>query len=44
MNPELVIDMNLPVDWADWLTARGWPAVHWSTIGAANATDAEILA
>jgi predicted nuclease of predicted toxin-antitoxin system len=44
MNPELVIDMNLPVDWADWLTARGWPAIHWSTIAAANATDAEIMA
>jgi predicted nuclease of predicted toxin-antitoxin system len=35
--------MNLSPRWADWLTRHGFEGIHWSTIGAANAPDHEIL-
>ena len=35
--------MNLPPSWVERLAARGFEAVHWSTIGAATAPDVEIL-
>jgi predicted nuclease of predicted toxin-antitoxin system len=44
MNPQLVIDMNLPPDWVDWLAQRGWQAVHWSTVGDPSAADSDIMA
>jgi predicted nuclease of predicted toxin-antitoxin system len=39
-----LLDMNLSPDWIDEFVNRGYEAVHWSTIGAANATDASIMA
>lgn len=39
----LVIDMNLAPAWADHLGAAGHDAVHWSTVGAANAPDTEVM-
>ncbi|MCB8924476.1 MAG: DUF5615 family PIN-like protein [Ardenticatenaceae bacterium] len=41
---KFVIDMNLPPVWVDAFQENGWEAVHWSSIGAANAPDEEIMA
>jgi predicted nuclease of predicted toxin-antitoxin system len=38
-----VIDMNLSPQWAPYLDAAGHDAVHWSTIGAHDAKDSEIM-
>lgn len=38
-----LLDMNLSPDWIDEFVNRGYEAVHWSSIGAANATDASIM-
>ncbi|MDR0502386.1 MAG: DUF5615 family PIN-like protein [Treponema sp.] len=39
----IIIDVNLAVRWADMLSCRGIEAVHWSSIGAGNAQDVEIM-
>ena len=36
--------MNLSPRWVQTLSAAGFSAAHWSTLGAATATDAEIMA
>lgn len=41
---KLIIDMNLSPRWVRLLTGEGIQAIHWSTIGAANASDLEIMA
>jgi len=41
---KILIDMNLPPKLADSLTKKGFEAVHWFRIGAANAKDSEIMA
>lgn len=41
---KFVIDMNLPPIWVDAFQENGWEAVHWSSVGAANAPDEEIMA
>ena len=41
---KFVIDMNLPPIWVDAFQRNGWEAVHWSSIGVANAPDEEIMA
>ena len=43
MRPKLVIDMNLSPRWVQALLARGWEAVHWSTVGDPRATDRAIM-
>jgi hypothetical protein len=40
---KLVADMNLSPRWLALLAGAGLEAVHWSTIGAMNATDAHIM-
>jgi predicted nuclease of predicted toxin-antitoxin system len=40
---KLLVDMNLSPSWVERLARHGFEAVHWSTIGAATATDVEIL-
>jgi predicted nuclease of predicted toxin-antitoxin system len=40
---KIIIDVNLAVRWAKTLSDRGIEAVHWSTIGAVNAQDIEIM-
>jgi predicted nuclease of predicted toxin-antitoxin system len=40
---KLLIDMNLSPLWSDGLAREGFEAVHWSSIGKAPATDAEIM-
>jgi predicted nuclease of predicted toxin-antitoxin system len=44
MSIQLVIDMNLSIEWVAELASRGWSAVHWSQLGDPRATDAEIMA
>lgn len=40
---KLLIDMNLSPSWVGRLIERDLEAVHWSTLGAHNATDVEIM-
>lgn len=40
---KLLVDMNLSPSWVGWLAQRGFDSVHWATIGAPNAPDADIL-
>ena len=40
----LLIDMNLSPRWVGVLTGAGIEAAHWSTLGANNAPDSEIMA
>src|SRR5437867_6219962 len=44
MSVQLVIDMNLSVEWITELAQHGWSAVHWSTIGDPRADDSVIMA
>ena len=41
---KLLVDMNLSPRWVDVLTGAGIQAVHWSVVGARDASDAEIMA
>jgi len=40
---KIIVDVNLAVRWATMLSSRGIEAVHWTTIGATNAQDIEIM-
>ena len=40
---KIIVDVNLAVRWASMLSERGIEAVHWTTIGAGNAQDIEIM-
>jgi predicted nuclease of predicted toxin-antitoxin system len=41
---KIVIDMNLSPRWVEVLHAQGFDAIHWSSVGAATASDSTILA
>jgi predicted nuclease of predicted toxin-antitoxin system len=41
---KLLVDMNLSPRWISTLAAVGIESVHWSTLGARNAPDTEIMA
>ncbi len=41
---KLLVDMNLSPRWIDLLHSRGMEALHWSTVGPANAPDQQIMA
>jgi predicted nuclease of predicted toxin-antitoxin system len=41
---KLLVDMNLSPRWVEWLERAGFEADHWSTHGAGDATDTEIMA
>lgn len=41
---KLIVDMNLSPRWIGWLVNAGIEAAHWSTLGANNAPDSEIMA
>lgn len=43
MSIQILIDMNLSPDWVPVLTAAGWPAVHWSSVGNQRASDRDIM-
>jgi len=40
---KLLVDMNLSPRWAGLLVDAGIEAAHWSTLGAKNAPDSEIM-
>jgi predicted nuclease of predicted toxin-antitoxin system len=40
---QLVIDMNLSVEWVAELARHGWSAVHWSTVGDPRAEDSVVM-
>jgi predicted nuclease of predicted toxin-antitoxin system len=40
---KFLVDMNLSPLWVQFLTNRGFEAVHWSTVGQPSAPDPEIL-
>lgn len=44
MSVQLVVDMNLSVEWVTEFTQHGWSAVHWSTVGDPRADDSVIMA
>src|SRR5262249_56746495 len=44
MSVQLVVDMNLSVEWVAELAQHGWSAVHWSTVGDPTAEDPVIMA
>jgi predicted nuclease of predicted toxin-antitoxin system len=44
MSVKLLIDMNLSPRWVSFFDAAGVTAIHWSTIGRADAEDEEIAA
>ena len=41
---KLLVDMNLSPRWTGTLADAGFEAAHWSTLGANNAPDSEIMA
>ena len=41
---KLLVDMNLSPGWVGVLVDAGIDAAHWSTLGAGNAPDSEIMA
>ena len=43
MSVQLVVDMNLSVEWIALLAASGWSALHWSAVGDPRADDADIM-
>jgi len=40
---ELLVDMNLAPEWADFLTGAGFVSAHWSDVGAPDASDHELM-
>jgi predicted nuclease of predicted toxin-antitoxin system len=40
---KLVVDVNPPPKWVEFLASRGIEAVHWSQVGDLRATDATIM-
>ena len=41
---KLLLDMNIPPRWVDFLKVNGVEALHWLECGAPNAPDSEIMA
>jgi len=41
---KLLLDMNLPPTWVEFLLENGTEAVHWSAVGDPRAPDIEVLA
>ena len=41
---KLIVDMNLSPRWVQVLVDAGFEATHWSSLGAHNAPDSEIMA
>jgi len=41
---KILVDMNLSPRWIDLLVAAGFHAKHWSSVGAVDASDTEIMA
>jgi predicted nuclease of predicted toxin-antitoxin system len=43
MRPTVLVDVNLSPEWVAVLGQSGWSAVHWITVGAASAPDADVM-
>ncbi len=43
MSVQLLIDMNLSVEWVAELAKYGWSSVHWSAVGDPHAEDSAIM-
>lgn len=43
MSLPVLVDMNLSTEWVPLLSQAGWPATHWSNVGAADAKDEELM-
>ena len=41
---KLLLDMNIPIKYANLLAQKGFDVLLWSTVGESNATDMEIFA
>lgn len=39
---KIVVDMNLSPEWVAYLNSHGHDAVHWSSVGAVDASDGDI--
>lgn len=39
----ILVDMNLSPDWVDTLKDRGIEAIHWASVGRADAPDRELM-
>jgi len=44
MSVQVLVDMNLSVEWIAELSRHGWSAVHWSTVGDPSAEDSVVMA
>jgi len=40
---KILLDMNLPPVWVDFLENQGFQAIHWSNVGSHSASDKEIM-
>jgi predicted nuclease of predicted toxin-antitoxin system len=40
---KILVDMNLSPEWTTVFAAKGWEAVHWSTIGDPGAADRVVM-
>lgn len=40
----ILLDMNIPIVWEEFLNSKGHHAKHWSSIGDIRAPDTEIMA
>ncbi len=40
----LLLDMNIPIVWEDFLNEAGHKTLHWSNVGDGRAPDTEIMA
>jgi predicted nuclease of predicted toxin-antitoxin system len=40
---KILVDMNLSPGWVDFLIEAGFEAVHWSNIGASDASDSDVM-
>lgn len=43
MNLQILVDMNLSVQWVDEFRLHGYAATHWSTVGDPRADDSVIM-
>lgn len=41
---KILLDMNLPIRWMNFLSAEGFECIHWSKVGEATARDSVIMA
>jgi predicted nuclease of predicted toxin-antitoxin system len=40
---KILLDMNLPSAWVDFLENEGFQTVHWANVGPYDASDKEIM-